>query len=136
MDATTNRRASCVCGALVATCASDPIRVSMCHCHACQQRTGSAFGLQARFRRDDVRIEGAVARFTRVADSGNDVTFHFCPACGTTLYWYPGGAASEFIAIAVGAFADGAFPPPTFSVYEERAHSWAVPTGADVEHMD
>ena len=38
------------------------------------------------------------------------------------------------IAIPVGAFADPKFPSPTFSVYEERMHSWvSMPPG--VEHM-
>jgi hypothetical protein len=37
------------------------------------------------------------------------------------------------IAIPVGAFADPAFPPPAFSVYEERKHRWVTIPG-DVEH--
>ena len=30
------------------------MRISMCHCLACQRRTGSAFGVQARWPRDQV----------------------------------------------------------------------------------
>jgi hypothetical protein len=38
------------------------------------------------------------------------------------------------IAMPVGALADPKFPSPTFSVYEERMHSWvSMPPG--VEHM-
>jgi hypothetical protein len=38
------------------------------------------------------------------------------------------------IGIPLGAFADPTFPSPTFSVYEERMHSWvSMPPG--VEHM-
>ncbi len=40
--------ASCCCGALRALPSTPPVRVSMCHCTACQRRTGSVFGVQAR----------------------------------------------------------------------------------------
>ncbi|AMP04992.1 hypothetical protein CPter91_2643 [Collimonas pratensis] len=40
----------------------------------------------------------------------------------------------DSVFIPVGAFADQAFPAPTFSVYEERMHSW-VEMPADIEHM-
>ncbi|MCZ6616567.1 MAG: aldehyde-activating protein, partial [Gammaproteobacteria bacterium] len=48
----TTRRAACSCGNLRLTARGDPIRVSVCHCHACQRRTGSVFGVQARFSND------------------------------------------------------------------------------------
>jgi len=40
------------------------------------------------------------------------------------------------IAIAIGAFADPDFPPPEYSVYEERKHKWVTIVGDDVEHYD
>jgi hypothetical protein len=40
----------------------------------------------------------------------------------------------DSIAIPVGAFADSSFPAPTFSVYEDRKHSW-VTMPPDIEHM-
>jgi hypothetical protein len=38
------------------------------------------------------------------------------------------------IAIPIGAFAEPEFPAPTFSVYEERKHSW-VTLPENIEHM-
>jgi hypothetical protein len=38
------------------------------------------------------------------------------------------------VVIPVGAFADPAFPQPTFSVYEECKHAW-VGLPEDMEHM-
>lgn len=38
------RKASCVCGQFSLMIRGDPVRISMCHCYACQQRTGSVFG--------------------------------------------------------------------------------------------
>jgi hypothetical protein len=38
------------------------------------------------------------------------------------------------VAVPVGAFADPGFPPPVFSVYEDRMHSW-VKMPEHIEHM-
>ncbi|HTV25952.1 MAG TPA: GFA family protein [Polyangiaceae bacterium] len=129
-----SRRAACHCGQLKLSCAGEPTRVSMCHCLDCQRRTGSAFGVQARFQREDVTVEGRAAAFTRAGDSGGRCTFHFCPACGSTVYWEPHGQP-EFRVVAVGAFADPAFSLPSVSLYEERKHPWvALPD--NIEHVD
>jgi hypothetical protein len=131
------RSASCSCGQLHLTCEGEPVRISMCHCLACQKRTGSVYGVQARFPRDQVTsIEGRSTQFTRSADSGNSVNFHFCPLCGSTVYWELSGYP-DVIAIAVGAFADRQFPEPRISVYERRWHPWAMrPADLDMEHLD
>jgi hypothetical protein len=129
----THRIASCSCGQLQAHVASDPIRVSVCHCLACQRRTGSVFGAQARFASTAVTIQGTSKEFVRVGDEGSRCTFRFCPECGSTVY-YTAEGLEDSIAIPVGAFADPKFPSPTFSVYEERMHGWVV-MPADIEHM-
>ena len=129
-----SRRASCTCGQLQLECDGEPVRISMCHCLACQQRTGSAFGLQARFPRESVKIEGRSTAYVRVGDSGNPISFHFCPVCGTTVFWKL-KQLPDFIAVAVGAFGDPNFPPPKISVYEERAHKWAIPATTHIGHV-
>jgi hypothetical protein len=130
----TTHQASCSCGQLRATCEGELVRISMCHCLACQKRTGSVFGVQARFPRDSVTTEGRATTFERKAESGNIVTFHFCPECGATVYWEI-DAQPELTAIAVGAFADPDFPPPRFSVYESCRHGWAMAAAElDMEH--
>jgi hypothetical protein len=132
----TARIASCACGQLRITCEGEPIRVSICHCFDCQRRTGSAFGVQARFRRDQIiATEGRAAQFARAADSGNQVVFNFCPACGSTVYWELSGIPGV-VAIAVGSFADPSFPAPRHSVYESRRHGWvAVPDDPGMERI-
>jgi len=117
------RHAACSCGQLRVACDGEPIRISMCHCLECQRRTGSVFGTHARFERQQVRAEGNATAYTRPGDSGNTVTFHFCPVCGSTVYWQLQGAP-DIVAVAVGAFADPGFPPPGYYVYETRRHAW------------
>lgn len=91
--------------------------------------------MQARFPRQNVRISGKSTSFTRPGDSGGTVTFHFCPDCGSTVYWQLSSVA-DAIAVAVGAFADPAFPAPRVSVYERRRHDWVDLAGLpDIEHL-
>jgi hypothetical protein len=133
----TERTAACSCGQLSITCNGEPVRVSICHCLACQRRTGSVFGEQARFKKDDIKeISGRSTLYVRVGDAGSEISFHFCPTCGATVY-YTINNDPELVAIPVGAFADPNFPTPTRSVYESRKHPWVnVPDGPDVVHLD
>jgi hypothetical protein len=116
------------------TVSGEPVRVSICHCFACQQRTGSSYGYQARFPEDRVTVSGESHEYARDADEdGAGRTFNFCPRCGSTVYFtcdeMPG-----LVAIAVGAFADPDFAVPAFSVWEERKHGWVVPPH-EAEHI-
>ena len=134
----TTRHASCSCGKLQVVCEGEPLRISLCHCLACQRRTGTAFGNQAAFNRQQITsISGNSTQFTRVTDTGRSVRFQFCPVCGSTVYWeaerYPG-----VILVAVGSFADPGFAAPQLSVWERSRHEWVAPLcdAADIQHLD
>jgi hypothetical protein len=120
---------------LKVSCEGDPIRISMCHCLACQKRTGSAFGIQARWPAEHVTIEGDAREWQRTGDEGSTATFRFCATCGATVYWtndrMPGS-----IAVPIGAFADPAFPPPRVSVYGVRRHPWVAMPALVIEELD
>jgi len=73
----TVHHAACSCGQLSLVAHGDPIRISMCHCLACQRRTGSTYGAQARFPREDVEM----AFFSRT----DRVTY--CPYKGDAHYY-------------------------------------------------
>ena len=126
--------AKCCCGQLSLTTQGDPLRVSICHCFACQRRTGSTFGVQARYELKNVSIDGQSKRYKRTADSGNQVSFYFCPNCGSTVY-YALEQDPNVVAVPVGAFADPHFDAPGISVYEARRHDW-VEVPANIEHFD
>lgn len=118
-----HRRAACSCGQLYLAVTGEPARIWICHCLECQRRTGAVAGNLARFHRDQVTINGEVSTWQRKGESGKALTSHFCPTCGSTVYFeteaFPG-----IIAIAVGNFADPSFPAPTASVREENRHPW------------
>lgn len=126
-DPTRVRTARCTCGQLKLTCRGEPIRVSVCYCRACQRRTGSSYGVQARFASDSVNVAGNAVSYDYVADSGNVVQFSFCGSCGATTHWTI--ESGDNVAVAVGAFADENFPAPQTSVYEERRAPWVDVSG-------
>lgn len=120
-----SHRAECRCGALQADCSGDPVRVSICHCLSCKRRSGSAFSYNATYAGEQVRTRGTASTFTSISDEGHWGRFHFCPICGTTV-WYEIELRPGMVTIPVGTFADPSFPPPSVAVYSERAHSWCA----------
>ncbi len=109
------------------------MRISICHCLACQRRTGSVFGVQARFPASGVTVEGESSEYFRTADSGNRIKFHFCPECGATVYLCL-QTEPDLVGVPVGAFTDPDLPAPPASIYETHRHHW-VTLPDDIEHL-
>ena len=128
----TTRQAVCSCGQLRLRAEGEPVRISVCHCLACQRRTGSAFGVQARFDAERVRTEGRSREYVRSSDEGEARSFFFCPDCGSTVF-YKTASQPGLVAVPVGAFADPGFPAPWVSVWESRRHPW-VALPENIEH--
>jgi hypothetical protein len=72
--------------------------------------------MQARWPREQVRIEGDPTEYVRISDEGDERSYFFCPRCGATVYYW---SDPERIAVPVGAFADPNFPAPRISVWED-----------------
>lgn len=118
------RVASCCCGSLRAETEGEPAGVAVCHCGECQRRTGSAFAANTYFRKEQVRTEGVAKVYVRDGQDGRKVRIHFCPQCGSSVYW-DADFLPRHVGIAYGAFGpDAALPPPTLSAWEEGRHSW------------
>ena len=131
---TRTHTASCRCNQLRAAAAGEPIRVSVCHCLSCKKRSGSAFAVQARWPSECVTLEGRSKTWVGIADSGNRITFHFCPDCGSDVNYEIQGKFDGLIAIPLGAFDDPYFAEPQFSVWEVRKNMWVEVIGEGVEH--
>ena len=128
------RTSSCNCGQLSVTYdGPDPARISLCQCYDCQRRTGSVFSVQARLPIEHVTVEGRSNTWTVPSDSSTPAkrcdsmggTYHFCPECGSTLYWEISNAP-DIVGVAVGGFTDPTFPPPMISGFESYGARWAM----------
>jgi len=120
-----SREAACHCGQLRLQVEGDPLAVSICNCLACQRRTGSAFGMQAGFKAEQVEVSGRFNDYSRISDEADrkEAVFHFCPDCGSQVF-YTEPDDPDLIVVSIGSFADPTFPPPTVSGYDSRRHPW------------
>ena len=117
------RIGQCHCGSLRVIATGEPERVYLCHCKACQRRTGTAFHYGATYLKDRVHLDGERKIYERDGDTGYRIRFHFCPNCGSTVYW-EGDRNRAVCGVAVGAFEVGALSPPSDSIWEESMHPW------------
>jgi hypothetical protein len=91
--------------------------------------------VQTRLPVEHVTIDGQSSAWTFPSDGGEPVTFrscdsggatyHFCPECGSTVYWEI-AEAPDFLGVAVGAFTDPSFPPPVISGFEAYGPAWVM----------
>lgn len=93
----TSFKGSCLCGAVTFKGVTNPSFVSHCCCQDCRKTSGTGHSTDFGATWDEVSIEGALNTFSNLADSGNTITRHFCPTCGskiaTTNSAYPNDVA-------------------------------------------
>jgi hypothetical protein len=77
-----SRTATCSCSQLRIKVEGLPRGVRVCHCLACQRRTGSVFAALASFSAP-FEVSGKATEYIRVGDRGARFNFRFCPICGT-----------------------------------------------------
>jgi hypothetical protein len=115
-----DREATCWCGDLAVTLRGEPMLVSSCCCTRCQRRTGSFFGVTVYFHPDQmVAKRGTPSTFKRPDASA---MFHFCPRCGSNIWWFVPDDDEEVIGVAGGAFADPTLPAPQRMVFTATRH--------------
>ena len=135
------RTGQCGCGRVQVTVEGEPVLVAACHCDFCQQRTGSPFGVQAFFS-EDQRVEtcGETKVYNGLevdginSAAGKPIDYHFCPTCGSTVYWtVEGQPGTTMIAIAVGNFVDPGFRRPMREYNTKLRHRWVLPVPSAVQ---
>ena len=133
-----SRIASCCCGQLSIEVQGEPQGIGLCHCLACQRRTGSVFAALAGFLAIGVDILwSGLAEFIRTGDQGARFRFRFCPVCGSNVFHTEEGYEDRWVAVAIGTFADPSFPTPHDSVYDSRRRAWVqLPPGVTVYQKD
>jgi hypothetical protein len=104
-----------------------------CHCRFCQRRTGTAFGIEAIFSRQDVEFSGPPpAGYKTTSDeSGRWIRLDFCPRCGTNI-----GAAVErrpdHYVISGGTFDDPNWFEVNMQIWTRSMVKWMVlPEGCE-----
>ncbi len=106
----------CLCGAVRYTSKVDPVRVLNCHCTDCRKSTGASYGTNAFVPADAVELTGDLHIYEHLADSGNKMTKHFCPSCGSLVYGTSSGRPNV-LSIRAGSIDDSAVITPAANLY-------------------
>lgn len=121
------RIARCACGSVSVTVSGEPYVHAVCHCSNCKKRTGSAFGVNAYFRKASVvGFEGQTTVYAfHNSSRDEDQERHFCGRCGTSLYGYT-SKHPELLWIASGCFAEDPLSEPNITSSHSTKWGWVT----------
>lgn len=100
---TLDETANCACGDVTVTASGRVLSMLICSCLDCRKATGTGHSGIVVMRTADVSIMGETRAFTRIADSGSEISRHFCPVCGTRIYGVT-ARSPDLILLPVGLF--------------------------------
>jgi len=98
-----------------------------CHCTDCQRVSGGGHLSVARFKRDEIAVSGETKTHGVTAESGNAVTRHFCPTCGSRLFTETTGRPG-IIGVMAGAFDDHTWFDPEMVLFKRSQPLWDITT--------
>lgn len=117
------RTGRCLCGDVQYEIVGEPFIARICWCQVCQKISGNGTA-NAIFPSAAIAVSGAMSSFTSSADSGNEITRHFCPKCGSHLF-ANASASPQFRVVRLGTFDDPSSIVPTINMWVSSAPSWA-----------
>lgn len=115
----------CACGAVTLRIDAEPVGTRQCWCRQCQQIAGGGATHNAIFAAEAVGIAGELASSEWRAASGNTLTFHFCPACGTQVYGQS-SARGHLKTVRFGVLDEPHHLKPEVVIWTEDAPAWAM----------
>lgn len=135
-------RGHCLCGHVRYEYDGPVGPASYCHCEDCRRCTGSAFNVGVRVERAAFRIvAGTPKGFTKRADSGNELTRHFCPECGSPIFT-SAPRHPDHVFVKAGTLDDPTLVAPTSEAWVASSVSWGripsdlerFPRGRPISH--
>lgn len=116
----------CLCGAVRYTCTAEPMMAGHCHCDDCRRSSGSGHSSHMLIPEASVTLSGPTTAYDRAADSGNMVSRHFCPTCGSAVF-STNASMPGMMFLRVSSLDDLEAFKPQMHVYASRAASWDKP---------
>lgn len=113
----------CLCGAVTYEITAAPAMTGNCYCLHCQKSSGAGHAFHAMVPASAFKVKGETRSFECKADSGNTVSYCFCPTCGSPLF----GRSSGFpgmVTVRVASLDDASKFAPQMSVYAKRLQPW------------
>jgi len=114
----------CQCGQIRYEIQAEPLSLYVCHCKECQKQSSSAFGMSMPVPHDAVVIlQGQPKQWSRVAESGREVSCFFCEECGTRLFHH---GNSKITYIKAGTLDDTSWLKPAGHLWTRSSQKWVV----------
>ena len=116
----------CACGKTRYQVIKKPMFVHCCHCHLCQQQTGSAFILHAFLEPENIKIISSnLTTHNMPAGSGQRHIVKRCAHCATGIISHYGPKDTLSI-IKVGTLDDPNLMPPDAHVFTKDKLDWVT----------
>jgi hypothetical protein len=115
----------CFCGAVRYLLTAKPMFVHCCHCHDCQNQTGSAFVLNALIEANRVKLlKGKPQAVLMPTDSGRPHDIYRCAKCQTALWSDYGRRPFRFVR--VGTLDKPSKVPPDVHIFTRSKLPWVT----------
>lgn len=115
----------CACGAVTFEISGEPVATRQCWCRQCQRAAAGGPTNNAMFLAEDVSVAGDLAKTSYVAQSGNTVSHHFCPSCGTHVLG-TSAARPQYRVFRFGVIDQPHGLRPQMAIWTDEAPEWAV----------
>lgn len=124
MSKTAEINGGCACRAVRYRITAPPIVTRICWCRFCQYLGAGAGTVNACFPTGAVHVEGQLADYVSVADSGNRMHRRFCSTCGTPMF-SEAEARPHLIFVRAGTLDDPELAKPAMTIWVSQAPTWA-----------
>ena len=123
---------SCQCGKITYELLEAPKMVVACHCKECQKLSTSAFSIVAIVDAQQVKFDGEMTEWSRVADSGNESVAKFCSTCGNRMYHF-NPVDPDSLKLRPANLSDTSILNPVAHIWVSEKQDWyQIPEGVKV----
>jgi hypothetical protein len=114
----------CLCRAVRYQFSAAPIVTRVCWCRLCQYLGAGSGTVNTCFASNALTVEGELADFQSVADSGNKMHRRFCRVCGTPLF-SAAESRPHLVFVRAGTLDDPEVARPAATIWTAQAPTWA-----------
>jgi hypothetical protein len=116
----------CLCGSVRFRVCGPIAPAAYCHCSDCRKCTGSAFNISVAVAMANFKlVSGHPKGFTKAADSGNELTRHFCGECGSPILT-SSPRHPDRVYVKAGAFDDPSVVAPLYQSWVSSSVPWST----------
>ena len=115
----------CLCGGIQYEYDGEIGPAGVCHCEDCRRTSGSAFGISVRLEKTGFYVQkGNLGSYTKLGDSGNELTRHFCADCGSPIFT-SSPVHRDFVYVKAGSLNDPDIVRLRHQAWTASAVAWA-----------